>query len=133
MAELERGIYIGTARDSWVPVPSATQPGRQITAGGSLTGFNAPHGAKEVSMSRKSPAAAAIVLALTLAVVSTPAVSQARAGAAAGPLPSIEEKTAGMQRIDGFFPLYWDDDVGQLWMEISRFDTEVLHLNGLGA
>ncbi|MCH6547769.1 MAG: zinc-dependent metalloprotease [Gemmatimonadetes bacterium] len=38
-----------------------------------------------------------------------------------------------MQRIDGFFPLYWDDDAGQLWMEISRFDTEVLHLNGLAA
>jgi hypothetical protein len=84
-------------------------------------------------MSRKSPAAAAIALALALAVVSTPAVSQARAGAAADPLPSIEEKTAGMQRIDGFFPLFWDDDAGQLWMEISRFDTEVLHLNGLGA
>ncbi|MCH7683219.1 MAG: zinc-dependent metalloprotease [Gemmatimonadetes bacterium] len=38
-----------------------------------------------------------------------------------------------MQKIDGFFPLYWDDDAGQLWMEISRLDTEVLHLNGLAA
>jgi hypothetical protein len=84
-------------------------------------------------MSRKSPASAVMVLALALAVVSTPAVAQARPGAASGPLPSIEEKTAGMQRVDGFFPLYWDADQGQLWMEISRWNTEVLHLNGLAS
>lgn len=47
--------------------------------------------------------------------------------------PSIEEKTADMRRIDGYFPLYWDERAGMLWMEISRFNTEVLNLGGLAA
>lgn len=42
-------------------------------------------------------------------------------------VPSIEEKTDGMRRIDGFFPLYWDAARGQLWMEIARWETDVLH------
>ena len=35
-------------------------------------------------------------------------------------LPTIEEKTAGMQAIDGHFPMYWDESTGVLWLEISR-------------
>jgi hypothetical protein len=38
-----------------------------------------------------------------------------------------------MTLIDGFFPLYYDPGNDQLWMEVSRFDTEVLHLAGLAA
>jgi hypothetical protein len=38
-----------------------------------------------------------------------------------------------MTLIDGFFPLYYDADLDRLWMEISRFDTEVLHMSGLAA
>ncbi|MCZ6917268.1 MAG: zinc-dependent metalloprotease [Gemmatimonadetes bacterium] len=76
------------------------------------------------------------VIALSCAVLVLPTAGMAQAGrqeADAGPLPSIEDKTAGMQRIDGFFPLFWDEEAGQLWMEISRFDTEVLHMGGLAA
>jgi len=47
--------------------------------------------------------------------------------------PSIEEATEGMERMDGFFPLYWDAGEAQLWMEIDALDTEVLHIAGLGA
>lgn len=47
--------------------------------------------------------------------------------------PSIAEKTKGMQKIDGFFPLYWQEASGKLWMEISRLDTEFLHSGGLAA
>jgi hypothetical protein len=54
-------------------------------------------------------------------------------GEASAQIPAVEEKTAGMEKIDGFFPLYWDADTGKLWMEISRFDTEVLHIGGLAA
>jgi len=52
---------------------------------------------------------------------------------AAGPLSSIEDKTDGMRRMDGFFPLYWDDQAGELWMEINRFDEEILYLSGIAA
>jgi hypothetical protein len=48
-------------------------------------------------------------------------------------IPSIEEQTAGLEKLDGYFPLYWDGDSGTLWMEINRFDTEILNLGGLSA
>ncbi|MFQ5743930.1 MAG: zinc-dependent metalloprotease [Acidobacteriota bacterium] len=50
-----------------------------------------------------------------------------------GPPPSIEEKTAVMEKMDGYFPLYWDEAAGKLWLEISRFDTEVLYISGLSS
>jgi hypothetical protein len=46
---------------------------------------------------------------------------------------NIEDRTGDMQRLDGFFPLYWDESAGRLWMEIPRWNTEVLHMMGLGA
>jgi hypothetical protein len=48
-------------------------------------------------------------------------------------LPSIGEKTEGMESIDGFLPLYWDEDRGQLWMEIPELDLEMIHFSGFGA
>ena len=35
-----------------------------------------------------------------------------------GPLPSIDDRTAGMQKIDGYFPLYWDERTGTMLLEI---------------
>ncbi len=54
-------------------------------------------------------------------------------GQPAGPPPTIEARTAGMQKIDGYVPLYWDERTGSLWMEIARFDTEMLYATGLTA
>jgi hypothetical protein len=58
-----------------------------------------------------------------------------RAGAAtaAGPPPSIETRTTGMRKIDGYFPLYWEDRTGNLFLEIPRFDTDFLYATGLAA
>ena len=36
-----------------------------------------------------------------------------------------------MKKIDGFFPLYWDEGAGRLWLEIPKLDTEVLYSTGL--
>ena len=66
-------------------------------------------------------------------LVFAPALEAQRNGGAAGPLPSIEEKTAGMERMDGMLPLYWDADQGQLWMEIPQLDVEMIHFVGYGA
>ncbi len=38
-----------------------------------------------------------------------------------------------MQKLDGYFPLYWDDRAGTLWLEIPRFNTEFLLTGGLAA
>ncbi len=54
-------------------------------------------------------------------------------GGRGGPVPAIADRTAGMQKIDGYFPLYWDDKTGNLWLEIPRFDSEFLLVSGLAA
>ncbi|MGH9765951.1 MAG: zinc-dependent metalloprotease [Blastocatellia bacterium] len=46
---------------------------------------------------------------------------------------TIAAKTAGMLRIDGYVPLYWDAANGKMWMEISRFNTELLYQVSLPA
>ncbi len=38
-----------------------------------------------------------------------------------------------MAKLDGYFPLYWNDRDGTLWLEIPRFDTDFLYLTGLAA
>ncbi|MGH9140883.1 MAG: DUF5117 domain-containing protein, partial [Vicinamibacterales bacterium] len=55
------------------------------------------------------------------------------AQAAAGPIQSIEARTAGMQKIDGFFPLYWEERTGSMFLEIPKLDTEILLNTGLAA
>jgi hypothetical protein len=55
------------------------------------------------------------------------------AQAPAGAIPTIEDRTRGMQKLDGFFPLHWDERAGTLWLEIPRLDTEVLFTTGLAA
>src|SRR5713226_903905 len=66
----------------------------------------------------------------------TPSGAAQRAGAQAassGRTPTIEERTSGLQKLDGFFPLYWEERSGTLWLEIPRFGTEVLYATGLSA
>ena len=47
--------------------------------------------------------------------------------------PSIDEKTRGMEKLDGFVPLYWDSRAGTLWLEVPAFDTEILYYTALSA
>jgi len=59
---------------------------------------------------------------------------QGRGGAQPpGRIGSIDERTSGMQKIDGYFPLYWDERSGSLFLEIPRFDSEFLFTTGLAA
>ena len=48
-------------------------------------------------------------------------------------IPKIEDRAAGLQKLDGYFPLYWDQAKGALLLEIPRFDTEFLYTTGLAA
>ena len=80
---------------------------------------------------RRMTVFAILFLALLTALASAQPPAARRADT--GPLPAIEDKTAAMKKLDGLFPLYWDERAGQLWMEISRFDTEVLHSTGYAA
>ncbi len=40
---------------------------------------------------------------------------------------TIAGRTAGLQKIDGYMPLYWDAVRGRLLLEIARFDEELLY------
>jgi hypothetical protein len=57
---------------------------------------------------------------------------QGRGGGGGRP-PAIADRTAGMQKLDGFMPLYWDEGSGTLFMEIGRFNQELIHLAGLSS
>src|SRR6187401_643936 len=46
---------------------------------------------------------------------------------------SVDDRTAGMKKLDGYFPMYWDERTGSMFMEIPRLDTEFLFNSGLSA
>jgi hypothetical protein len=46
---------------------------------------------------------------------------------------TIAEKTAGAQRLPGYFNLYWDGKQGKLWLEIDKWGSEFLYQSGLPA
>jgi hypothetical protein len=81
----------------------------------------------------------ALTLLALLLVVARPVAAprQDAPGPAAGQraraLPSIAERTAGFERLDGFFPLHWDAASGTLYLEIPRFNQEILYVTGLAA
>jgi Met-zincin/Domain of unknown function (DUF5117) len=52
-------------------------------------------------------------------------------------LPTIGAKVEKLQKIDGYMPLYWQPSAGKLFMEIGRFNQEMLYQvslpSGLGS
>jgi hypothetical protein len=44
---------------------------------------------------------------------------------------SIAQKTAGLQNLDGFFPVTWDAKAGKLYLEIDTFGKDFLFLDSL--
>ena len=61
---------------------------------------------------------------LTAAVV--PAAAQPQRPAS---IPSIDDRTAGMTKIDGYFPLFSDARSGSMFIEMSRFDSDFLFID----
>ena len=55
----------------------------------------------------------------------------ARRPGGADQIVPIEERTSGLKKIDGFFPMYLDEAGGKLWLEIPKLDMEVLYSTGL--
>lgn len=46
-------------------------------------------------------------------------------------LPTVEEKTSGMRRMEGYIPLHIDEAAGKVWMEVARVDSEFLYVTSL--
>lgn len=76
----------------------------------------------------------AVAVALTL---SLPAAAQTSSTLPAQPTPSapvtIAARTSGLERMDGFVPLYWDERAGKMLLEIGVFDRELLYVVSLPA
>jgi hypothetical protein len=72
---------------------------------------------------------AAIVLLSTVPFDAQQQIPEARQG----PPPSIEDRTNGMRKMEGYFPMYWDERTGSIFLEIPRFDEEFLLATGLSA
>ncbi|HSR69596.1 MAG TPA: zinc-dependent metalloprotease [Acidobacteriota bacterium] len=49
--------------------------------------------------------------------------------------PSIASKTEGMEKMEGFFTVYWDEDQGKAWMEIGpqQMGSEFLYVESLSS
>lgn len=75
-----------------------------------------------------------LLLLLSAALLTlTACVPQKKTAAADAPRPTIAEKVARLKALPGFLPLYWDDQAGRMWLEIARFDTDLLYLDSLPA
>jgi hypothetical protein len=80
-----------------------------------------PHDRQENADLKKHRLAALALSALWLA---TPAAAS---------LPAIEEKTAAMEKRDGFVPLYWSASEGRLYLEVSRLEQPFIYQVALAA
>jgi len=78
----------------------------------------------------------AVLLAVApnaLSQTTPPAATSVQATpASAGPI-TIAAKTAGMDRIPGYVPLYWDGKAGKMWLEAGDWGTEFLYIEWLPA
>ena len=74
----------------------------------------------------------ALIAAASMLVPDVAHAQGARRPGASEQIATIEDRTSGFKKLDGFFPLYWDEAAGRLYLEIPRLDTEVLLSTGLG-
>ena len=74
-----------------------------------------------------------LALALLPVAAKAPVAARAQEAASGHELPSIEEKTEGLDKRDGFFPLYWDAQASKLYLEIERLGENFLYLRPLPA
>jgi hypothetical protein len=46
---------------------------------------------------------------------------------------TITAKTGTLRKYSGYFPFYWDEREGKIWLEIDQWNTEFLYVNSLPA
>src|SRR5258708_40344144 len=76
------------------------------------------------------------VMVVTVAMLCwAPCILAQSKGEAAAPekATSIVDKTRSMQKMPGYFNIYWDAKQGKLWLEIDKWGTEFLYQSSLPA
>lgn len=46
---------------------------------------------------------------------------------------TITDKTKSMKLYEGYFPFYWEESSGKIWLKIDKFNEEVLYQTALPA
>lgn len=74
-----------------------------------------------------------VISILTVGPVSfaQPAKPAAKTVVTAPPVPSLSSVTKGLQKFDGYFPFYYDQKTGKVFLEVERFDQEFLYFGSL--
>ena len=72
-------------------------------------------------------------ICLASALLFSTSLPAAESHADSASLPTIAEKTAGMQKLPGYFNLDWDAKQGKLWLEVDKWGSEFLYQSGLPA
>jgi hypothetical protein len=72
-----------------------------------------------------------LVCLLSISVLSPAQAPSTKPEAPTAPIPSIAEKTVGMQNVPGLLPLHWDAKSGKLYLEIPHFDVDLLYTDSL--
>src|SRR6267154_326683 len=60
-------------------------------------------------------------------------VAQAKVDTVAEKTISIADKTKSMEKMAGYFNIYWDGKAGKLWLEIDKWGTEFLYQSSMPA
>ncbi|QKG56611.1 zinc-dependent metalloprotease [Hymenobacter sp. BRD128] len=68
---------------------------------------------------------------LATAQTSAPGTASPAPRAEARPAASLSAITQGLKKFDGYFPFYYDDKTGKVYLEVSRFDQEFLYFSSL--
>jgi hypothetical protein len=72
-------------------------------------------------------------VAMLCCISRSQARAQAKGEAGAEKTASIAEKTKSMEKMPGYFNIYWDAKQGKLWLEINKWGTEFLYQSSLPA
>src|SRR5688572_17491809 len=110
------------------PPPSRGKLGAALRRGFASRSFGVQRLTRRVDLSFRMLKPLSTALSLCVVLAAGPAAAQGQRGAGSRPdaIPSIGERTSGMKKIDGFFPMYWDEAGGRLFVEIPKLDAEVL-------
>jgi Met-zincin/Domain of unknown function (DUF5117) len=72
-------------------------------------------------------AAIRLLILANIMIVSASWTEAQGGGGGQQPAPTIAARTAGLTRMDGYIPFYWDQARGRLLFEITRFDQDLLY------
>ncbi|HTS12601.1 MAG TPA: zinc-dependent metalloprotease [Candidatus Limnocylindrales bacterium] len=79
----------------------------------------------------------ALIAALVFVMYAATAAAQNSSEGQMKAPPTIEQKTAGMQKFPGFFTYYWDARSGKIWLQVDKWNAQFLYYeslpNGVGS